>query len=127
MDIDILWHPTISVQNGVNQRQLISDLLSGNQRLDFLCIEGAIIRGPRGTGLYDLINGKPKKDLVAALARQAQYVIAVGTCASFGGFGADSETEATGMQFLKWEKGGFVGESFQSKSGQPVINLPGCP
>ncbi|MCG6908994.1 MAG: NADH:ubiquinone oxidoreductase [Deltaproteobacteria bacterium] len=127
LDIEVLWHPAISVKSRADQRQLVSDLLAGRQRLDFLCIEGAIIRGPRGTGSYDLVNGKPKKDLVAALARQARYVVAVGTCASFGGFGTDSEIEATGMQFLKWEKGGFMGEAFQSKSGHPVINLPGCP
>ena len=127
LDIEILWHPTISVLSGKDQRSLVREVLSGRQRLDFLCIEGAVIRGPRGTGRYDLSNGKPKKDLVAALARHAQYLIAVGTCASFGGFVADSEIEATGMQFLKWEKGGFLGESFRAKSGLPVINLPGCP
>ena len=74
LDIDILWHPSISVKSGADQQKLVFDVLSGNQHLDFLCIEGAIIRGPKGTGLYDLINGKPKKDLVAALARKAQYV-----------------------------------------------------
>ena len=68
LDIEILWHPTISVKSGADQRQLVSNVLSGRQQLDFLCIEGAVIRGPRGTGLYDLVNGKPKKDLVAALA-----------------------------------------------------------
>ena len=53
--------------------------------------------------------------------------MAIGTCASFGGMGANSEIEATGMQFLKWEKGGFLGKKFKSKSGLPVLNLPGCP
>jgi len=31
------------------------------------------------------------------------------------------------MQFHKWTPGGFLGESFRTKSGLPVINLPGCP
>ena len=92
-----------------------------------MCIEGSIVRGPAGTGRYDEVFGKPKKDLVAALAAKAQYVLAIGTCASFGGIGADGEIEATGVQFLKWEKGGFAGETFLAKSGYPVINLPGCP
>jgi len=56
LDIEILWHPTISVIRGDDQRSLITEVLSGRQRLDFLCIEGAVIRGPRGTGLYDLTN-----------------------------------------------------------------------
>jgi hydrogenase small subunit len=35
--------------------------------------------------------------------------------------------EATGLQFLKWDKGGFLGEDFTSAGELPVINLPGCP
>jgi hydrogenase small subunit len=31
------------------------------------------------------------------------------------------------MQFLREEKGGFLGEEFTTGSGMPVINLPGCP
>jgi hydrogenase small subunit len=77
--------------------------------------------------MYDTVANQPKKELIAGLARKAQYVIAVGTCASFGGIGADGEIEATGLQFHKEQKGGFLGESFLAKSGLPVLNLPGCP
>ena len=126
-DIDVLWHPSLSAKSIREQRQLQEDLISGKERLDILCIEGSVIRGPGGTGMFDMVSGKPKKDVLAALARQAGYVLAVGTCASFGGMGADSETEATGLQFHKWDAGGFLGESFRTHSGMPVINLPGCP
>jgi len=101
--------------------------MSGEQPLDFLCIEGAIIRGPGGTGYYQTLTGRPKKDIVAGLAHRAKYILAVGTCASFGGIGADGQTEATGLQFHKHTKGGFLGEAFTTGSGSPVINLPGCP
>jgi len=127
LDIELLWHPSISPKGPKDQEALNERLITGEQALDILCIEGFILRGPSGTGLYDEAFGKPKKDLVASLAKQARYVLAVGTCASFGGFGADTEVEGTGMQFHKWEKGGFMGETFRSKSGLPVINLPGCP
>lgn len=127
LDIEILWHPSLSQKTVSEHEQLKQDLISGNQKLDILCIEGAIIRGPGGTGMYDSILGKPKKDLVASLASQAGYILSVGTCASFGGIGADGVIEATGMQFLKWEKGGFMGKDFTSKKGLPVITLPGCP
>ncbi len=125
--IELLWHPGISGTNMKDQEALNERLLSGDCKLDILCIEGSVIRGPGGTGMYDEAYGKPKKDLVAALAKKARYILAVGTCASFGGIGADGETEATGMQFLKWEKRGFLGKNFRSASGDPVINLPGCP
>jgi NiFe hydrogenase small subunit HydA len=125
--IELLWHPTISINSRRDPIKLNQDLLSGEQDLDVLCIEGSILRGPGGTGKFDEVYGKPKKDLVAALAQKARYILALGTCASFGGIGANTEIEATGLQFLKWEKGGFLGADFLSGSGLPVINLPGCP
>lgn len=127
LDIEVLWHPSLSNNSLLEQREISERLLSGEQKLDILCIEGSIIRGPNGTGMYDLRDGKPKKDLVASLAKQAQFVVAIGTCASYGGINADGEVEATGVQFFKSEKGGFIGEEFNSRSGLPVINLPGCP
>lgn len=127
LDIQVLWHPSLSNASHTQHRQLIASLLAGEQRLDVLCIEGAIIRGPGGTGMYDTFDREPKKDLVARLARQAQFVLAVGTCASFGGIGADGEVEATGLQFHKDKKAGFLPANFVARSGLPVINLPGCP
>lgn len=126
-DLDILWHPSLSNGGPKFYKELLEALLAGEQRLDILCIEGAVVRGPGGTGMYDTFDGRPKKDIVAGLARQAQNVIAVGTCASFGGVGADGEIGATGLQFLKHEPGGFLGADFRTPSGSSVINLPGCP
>jgi Ni,Fe-hydrogenase I small subunit len=99
----------------------------GEQPLDILCVEGAIVRGPGGTGMYDTLDGRPKKDLVTALARRARYVIAAGTCASFGGISAGGDIDAVGLQFQKSVRGGFLGAEFTSAAGAPVINLPGCP
>jgi len=127
LDIELLWHPSISNHTVNAQTELHEKLISGEQPLDILCVEGSVIRGPGGTGMYDEAFGKPKKDLLASLAKYAKYIVSVGTCASFGGIGADGEIEATGMQFLKWEKGGFMGKNFKSQGGMPVINLPGCP
>lgn len=126
-DIELLWHPSLSVNGLKNQQEINESLLAGEVPLDILCIEGSILRGPGGTGRYDEISGKPKKDLVASLAKTARYILAVGTCASFGGIGVNTEIEATGLQFIKGERGGFLGRDFKSGSGLPVINLPGCP
>lgn len=127
LDVDVLWHPSFSNQPPGERDKLISRLLSNGQRLDVLCVEGAIVRGPGGTGMYDTFKQKAKKDLVAALARRARFVVAVGTCASFGGIGSDGDVEATGLQFHKHKKGGFLGADFVSQGGAPVITLPGCP
>lgn len=127
LDIELLWHPAISCKSVDDQRILIEKLMAGEIKLDILCLEGSIIRGPGGTGMYDEAYGKPKKDIVASLAHKAHHIVAIGTCAAFGGIGADGEIEATGAQFHRWDKGGFLGATFKTQSGLEVINLPGCP
>ncbi len=127
IDVDPLWHPSLSNSSATQQQTLIEAMVAGEQPLDILVIEGAIVRGPGGTGMHDVYHGKPRKDLVARLASRAQFILAVGTCASFGGIGADGDSEGTGVQFHRGEKGGFLGADFVSRGGLPVINLPGCP
>lgn len=127
LDINLLWHPSISIGDRNDKLKLNEEIISGDRQLDVLCIEGSILRGPGGTGRFDESDGKPKKDLVAALAKSAKYILAIGTCASYGGIGTNTETEATGLQFTNWEEGGFLGKDFITGSGLPIINLPGCP
>lgn len=127
LDIHLLWHPSLSILSPAAQSELIESLVQGELPLDILVVEGAIIRGPASTGMFDTRDGHPKKDLVAALAGQARHVVAAGTCAAFGGFATDSDAKATGLQFLKSEPGGLLGKEFRSSSGLPVINLAGCP
>jgi uptake hydrogenase small subunit len=127
LDVEILYHPSISAITAKEHRALLQSLLSGERPLDVFCVEGAVIRGPGGTGMYDTFEGKPKKELIAGLARRARFVLAAGTCAAYGGLGASGEVEATGMQFHRTEIGGFLGAEFRSGAGLPVVNMPGCP
>lgn len=127
LDVDVLWHPSLSTTSHVEHRRMRESLLAGETPLDILCVEGAVIRGPGGTGMFDTFEGRPRKELLSGLARRARVVVAVGTCASFGGIGAEGDVEAVGLQFHKAERGGFLGEEFRSAAGLPVINLPGCP
>jgi NiFe hydrogenase small subunit HydA len=127
LDIKLLWHPSLSSISPQEHEELIENIVSGSLGLDILLVEGSVICGPAGTGMFHTKDGHPKKELVFRLAFQARVVIAVGTCASFGGFGADESIEAVGLQFAKKERGGFLGQDFTGRDGQPVINLAGCP
>lgn len=127
LDVELLWHPSLSPHSLVERHRLMERLASGEQRLDVLCVEGAVIRGPGGTGMYDTFDGKPKKDIISTLAHKAGVVVAIGTCSSFGGIASEGEVEGTGLQFHKAVKGGFLGADFVAKGGLPVINLAGCP
>ena len=127
LDLEVLWHPSISVGTATEHSELVDAIVDGRKKLDVLCFEGSVIRGPGGTGMYDTVLGRPKKDVLAKLAAAAHHVLAVGTCASYGGIGADGDIEATGVQFSKRRRGGFLGADFRSGSGAQVLNLPGCP
>lgn len=126
LGIPVLWHPSLSHLSVREHRQLVTRLLAGEQSLDLLVVEGAIIQGPDGSGAFDMWDGRPKKELVTALAAQAKWVVAVGTCASYGGMGDDA-VAPVGLQFHRRKVGGLLGENFRSRAGLPVINLPGCP
>ncbi|MEO5347115.1 MAG: HupU protein [Magnetococcus sp. YQC-9] len=127
LEIDCLWHPSLSAASTAQRKQLMERLKSGEQPLDILVVEGSILRGPTNTGMYDTLNGRPKKDVVAALAEKARYVVALGTCASYGGIGSDDYVQSSGLQFRKEKPGGLLGAAFISRGGMPVINLAGCP
>jgi len=127
--INILWHPSIGLEIGEQVSNLLKDCISGKVQLDILVFEGSIIQGPHGTGTMNYFADRPMIEWVKELSDVAQFVVAVGDCAAFGGIPAvePNPSESTGLQFLKKNKGGFLGEGFVSKAGLPVINLPGCP
>lgn len=127
LDIEVLWHPSLSTINHIEHKNLIHDIVNDKQTLDILCVEGNVVMGPDGTGMFDTFGGKPKKELIKDLASKAQYVVAVGTCASFGGIGSYDEMQGLGLQALHRDMGGYLGKDFISQAKVPVINLPGCP
>ena len=125
--IEVLYHPSLSNISYKEHLKLIDDILDEKIELDIFCLEGNVVLGPKKTGMFDTFLGEPKKDLIEKLSKKAKYVVAVGTCASFGGIGSYDEMRGVGLQFHHFKKGGFLGKDFKSKSGYPVINLPGCP
>jgi len=128
--ITILWHPSLSEQTGTEVLDILNAVVDGRTELDFLCIEGAVLHGPNGTGLFNRFagTGKTMLDWVRILAPLAHYVVAVGTCAAYGGIvaGEGDATSATGVQFSDAILGGALEKSFRSKSGLPVVNVAGC-
>jgi hydrogenase small subunit len=125
--INLLWHPSLTSERRFGS--ILEALLSGRTPLDILCIEGSLMTGPGGTGLYDTWKGRAKIDIVRQLAPLAHHVVAMGTCAAFGGVHAatPNPTDCVGLQYLFAEPGGLLGKEWRSGSGRPVINVAGCP
>ena len=129
--IDLLWHPSLSLASGTDVIALLQSVLDGHTPLDALCIEGSLLRGPHGTGRFHMLagTGLPMVHWVRELAAQARHVVAVGSCAAWGGItaGGDNPTDACGLQYEDDRPGGLLGADFRSGSGLPVINIAGCP
>ena len=129
LGVNIGYQNTLSPQSGPKLLEVLNSYENSDKDIDVLIIEGAVPQGPNGTGGACLIGSKTFKDWLEVLAPKAQYIIALGTCASFGGIPAapPNPTDCTGVQWDKKEFGGFLGKDFKSKAGLPVVNISGCP
>jgi hydrogenase small subunit len=107
---------------------------------DVLIVEGSVpTRIPEAAtlGVDERGNGRPILDWVIELGERADVVLAVGTCAAYGGIPAagthdpttvgDNPTGARGLQFDGTSRGGVFGPEFRTGAELPVINVPGCP
>lgn len=129
--LEFLWHPSLSEESGDDVQTVLGDVIAGRQPLDILCFEGSVLRGPNGSGRFHILagTGRPMIEWLRELAPLAKYVVAVGSCAAYGGITAagNNPTDAVGLQFEGRNPGGALGADFRSRSGLPVINVAGCP
>jgi Ni,Fe-hydrogenase I small subunit len=128
--IDLLWHPSVSVETGAEALRILDAVEAGETPLDILVLEGAVLCGPDGTGRFNRLAGTGRSllDWVRALAPRAGTTVAVGSCAAFGGIAAadPDPTEAKGLQFTAAAPGGALPAGYRSRSGLPVVNVSGC-
>ena len=129
--IDVLWHPSLSQASCGEVVELLADCAAGRVAVDTLCLEGAVMRGPNGTGRYHMLAGTDTamSEWIRRIALRARHVIAVGSCAAYGGVtsaGANL-TDACGLQYDGTACGGLLGAEFRGQGGLPVVNIAGCP
>ena len=128
--IDLVWHPSVSEETGEEAAELLEAIRDGRERLDLLVLEGSVARGPNLSGRFNMLAGTNRSiyHWLLDLAPLADYVVAVGSCAAYGGIPAAgiNPTDAVGLQFEGSDVGGALGAGFRSKRGLPVINVAGC-
>ena len=127
LDVNVLGHAYLHDQAHGNMEQVLNAYAAGEIRIELLAVEGATyLTGPQCS---TTVSGKPLAEWIRAIARSADYTVAVGTCASFGGVMACGRNPmgATGLQYSRNEIGGLLGEDYRSRAGLPVVNVPGCP
>lgn len=127
--IELLWHPSLSHAPMREHDRIFERIIGGQQTLDILCVEGSIVTAPRGTGLYDSYQGKARMAMARDLAQRAGVVVAMGTCAAFGGVHAATPNpgDCIGLQYDRQQPGGLLPPEWRSRNDYPVINIAGCP
>ncbi len=111
--ISLDYHETVMAGSGRQAEKSLQDTLDRYSGKFVCVVEGAI--PTRDGGIYCKIGGRTAMDILAEVGPKAAAVIAMGTCASFGGIQAakPNPTGAVGVRELL--------------SGPPLINIPGCP
>ncbi len=114
--VDLTYHPTLMPSAGPNAVAAAAAARDAGGYV--LVVEGAVPTGADGKYCY-LWPGTTARDGVRQFAVQAAHVLAVGTCAAYGGIpasvpaGGANPTGARGVSKVL--------------DGRPVINIPGCP
>jgi len=124
-----LHNPVLSMENGDEFVRRFEEAAAGKLEPFLLVVEGSI-PGEAPDGGYwatfgtDAASGQPihTVEWIDRLAPQAWAVVAAGTCAAYGGIHA-MEGNPTGCMGLP----DYLGWSWKSRAGIPIVCLPGCP
>jgi len=111
--ISLDYHETLMAASGTQAEAALQSAMAENAGKYVLVVEGAI--PTRDDGIYYEMGSRPGVQVLKEVAAQSAAVIAIGSCASWGGIpSADpNPTGAVGVDSLV--------------AGKPIINLPGCP
>ena len=111
--ISLDYHETVMAASGHQAERALKLSMEENFNKYVLVVEGSIPR--RNKGIYMKIAGRPAIEILDEVADRAAAVIAIGSCASWGGIpsAAPNPTDAAGVDAFVKDK--------------PVINVPGCP
>ena len=126
----VIHNPVLALENGEDFLRAWYDAEEGRLDPFILVVEGAIANEQiNGDGHWSGFGTNPlseqpitTNEWVDRLAPRAAAVVAVGTCATYGGIPAmrNNPTGAMGLP-------DYLGWSWRSRSGLPIVCVPGCP
>ena len=111
--ISLDYHETLFAASGDQAERALHEAMEKNAGKYVCIVEGAIPL--KDNGVYCKIGGRTALDIMHDVAQKAGALIAIGSCASWGGIPSaePNPTGATGVpQILR---------------GKQVVTLPGCP
>jgi hydrogenase small subunit len=111
--ISLDYHETLTVPSGHGAEEAREQSIKENKGKFVFVVDGAI--PVKDGGIYCKIGGKTALEILKETAPQAAAIIAMGSCAAWGGVAAaaPNPTGATPVHKIIKDK--------------PVVNIPGCP
>jgi len=133
----VLHHPVLSVAAGAGFTRAFADAADGSLGAPYvIVVEGSVPDDQafaEGEGYYSAMGAggfdpdsetdQPNRmtDWLVKLSPGAAAVVAIGTCATWGGIPAAAGNVTGSMSVAD-----FVGADYRSVLGVPVVNIPGC-
>ena len=125
-----LHNPVLAYENGDEFLKFWYQAEQGQLEPFVLVVEGSIPNEKiKKEGYWAALGTDPKtgqpittNEWIDRLAPKALGVVAIGTCATYGGIHA-MEGNPTGCMGLA----DYLGWDWRSKAGLPIVNVPGCP
>jgi hydrogenase small subunit len=111
--VSLDYHETLSAAAGHQAEQMLHDAMRKNAGKYVCIVEGSV--PTKDGGIYCQVGGRKAIDILNEVSGKAGAVIAIGSCASWGGVQSSgpNPTGATGVPMLL--------------PGRTVVTLPGCP
>ncbi|MFO1217269.1 MAG: hydrogenase small subunit [Burkholderiaceae bacterium] len=111
--ISLDYHHTLQAASGEAAEQARRQSMADNAGKYIVVVDGSVPTADGG--VYSVIAGRSNVDMLAETVAQAAAVVAVGTCAAFGGL-PEARPNPTGAVPIA-----------SLVKGKPVVNIPGCP
>lgn len=106
--LSLRYHEAVMAGAGHTAEHAMTETLKAGGHV--LVVEGSI---PAEEDRFCMVGGRPFREILLECAKDAAAIIAVGSCASFGGIPGDTVSKGVGVSHFVKDK--------------PVINLPMCP
>ena len=111
--ISLDYHHTLQAASGTAAEEARKEAMKENAGKYILVVDGSVPM--KDGGVYSTIAGISNYDMLVETAKGAMAIVAVGTCAAFGGIphAKPNPTGAVSVMDIVKDK--------------PIINVPGCP